>query len=565
MNRWLKKKNLINWKIKPKKEFLKKNNYYTWFPDGELNVYENCILDNLKYRKNKNAIIFIDENNQIKKFSYLKINNQVSKVSFYLTNNLNFNSKTKIMIHGGASFETIILMLSCTRLGIHFSVIFEELEIDAIKRRLKLFTPDYLFTNINFNFSVNNNNLNQFNTKSFFKKINQLRKKNYQIKLDHFKSEKSLFTLFTSGSTGEPKGITHGTGGYLFYSKYTTQKQFGCNKNSVMMTASDSGWINGHTYALFGPLSIGATTVILAKPTMLLNKLTLDKIKKLNISIFYLPVTLIRMMKAIYVNLENKEFNFKTLGSMGEPLANEVALWFVNNFSKLGKPIINTYFQTETGGIICSHKFNQKVKKKDYGSVGLPCDNLVKINKLSKLKKKEIKIIKPWPGMMKKIINGNDIYKKYFDYRGNFKLFDLATKSKNQIFIHGRSDDVINVRGHRIGSGEIESVVLEISKVVECSAVAIEDYLEGNVIYLFVVSNKKNIGETIENKISSAFGNYVIPKKIFFVKELPKTRSGKIMRRILREIVLNKSMSSDISTMLNPEVINKIKDKINEK
>ncbi len=341
---------------------------------------------------------------------------------------------------------------------------------------------------------------------------------------------------------------------------YTTSKQFGCNSNSIMLTASDSGWINGHTYALYGPLSLGATTVILAKPTMLLNKSIFKILKKLKVTIFYVPVTLIRMMKAIYGNLNFQNNNIKTIGSMGEPLANDVGFWFVKTFLKIGKPIINTYFQTETGGIICSHRHNEKIKKRDYSSVGLPCNSNIKISKLDNIKK-EFKIIRPWPGIMKSILNGASVYKKYFDKKGNFRLFDLATKKDNQIFVHGRNDDVINVRGHRIGSGEIEAIVMENKSIIECSAISVRDYLEGNKIYLFVVTKEKNINDKVEKKIVSNFGTYAIPKKIFYVNELPKTRSGKIMRRILREIILNKKTNSDRSTILNSKVLNQI-DKI---
>jgi len=373
-----------------------------------------------------------------------------------------------------------------------------------------------------------------------------------------------MFTLFTSGSTGAPKGITHASAGYLVYTKYTCKHQFGMNRNSIILTASDAGWLNGHTYALFGPLSFGATAVLIEKPMLLIDDIFLKKVLKLKITILYLPVTLIRLMKIIFKKTKFQTKHLVTLGSMGEHIAPSVAEWFAMNFTNKNKPIINAYYQTENGAIIASPTYKQKISQVPHGSAGEPASKFLKINKLYKNKKTEIKILTPWPGCMKSVLNGNKEWKKYWDKSNNFRMFDLATIKNKNIFIHGRTDDVINIRGHRIGSEEIESVVLGIKEIYECCAISIVNDLEGHVICLFVVSINNKLNNKISKKIVSNFGAFALPKEIYYISELPKTRSGKILRRLLRSILISPySMNyGDLSTMLNSKVIHEIKDKI---
>ena len=175
-----------------------------------------------------------------------------------------------------------------------------------------------------------------------------------------------------------------------------------------------------------------------------------------------------------------------------------------------------------------------------------------------------MKVISPWPGNMKKIINGNKEWKKYWDSDGNFRMFDLVTKKNGNLFVHGRVDDVINIRGHRIGSEEIESITLKIKEIFECCAISINDDIEGHVIYLFIVSNNKNLDKRIFKNIVSNFGTFALPKKIYYINELPKTRSGKILRRLLRSILLDPYSREyrDLTMMLNKKVIADIKEKI---
>lgn len=245
---------------------------------------------------------------------------------------------------------------------------------------------------------------------------------------------------------------------------------------------------------------------------------------------------------------------------MGEPLAPSIAKWFSKEFLNINRVVVNTYFQTETGGIICSPKYDQNINQVPHGSVGKTISKFLQVSNLSIKKKREIKITSPWPGIMKSIINGKLEWKKYWDKNGNFRLFDLASIKKGNVYIHGRSDDVINIRGHRIGSEEIKSIILKIEKITECCVITLKDNLEGSKIYLFIVS-EVNLDKKIENLITSNFGAYAIPKKIFYVDQIPKTRSGKILRRLLRDMVQNPYLKNygDTTTLLNKESIISIK------
>jgi acetyl-CoA synthetase len=392
------------------------------------------------------------------------------------------------------------------------------------------------------------------------------------------KSNHPLFVLFTSGSTGDPKGIIHSTGGYFVFTKLTCKKQFGMNNNSVVLTASDAGWINGHTYALFGPLSFGATTVILEKPLSLLNEnLIKDVLHELKVNILYLPVTIIRILKSIYKNRQFIKNNLIAIGSMGEPLAKDVAKWFSYSFSNSNLPIVNTYFQTETGGIISSPKYNSKNIKKTFGTVGRTTTSYIELNInfnkkiLNKKKKflKEITIKTPWPGCMIGIVNGTKMFNKYWNNSRDFKLFDVGFLNKDKFLeIVGRSDDVINIRGHRVGSGEIESELIKISGISEVCAIGSKDELEGNrLVIFFSKTNKKrkqNFTKNINKLLSNIFGNYLLPKHIIELSSLPKTKSGKILRRVLKNLIENPNSNQigDTSTILDSQIIVEARNKI---
>ena len=567
---WDKKKNTIEWFKKPKSIVKKFKNKCLFYDDGYTNVTYNCVqLNIIKGLGNKKAIIYFDKNKDAFSITYNQLDNLINYFINLFTKKFDLSfQKQVIAIHSSANICSSISMLALAKLGITFCVIFDDLPKEAIKARLKLLKCKILIT------STNNKNFNEkikpiqretgikvlrfsydLKKNDVFNTVKFLKQKNFSVKYEYAKIKNNypLFILFTSGSTGVPKGIVHSSGSYLIYTKLTCEKKFGMSQTSTILTASDAGWINGHTYALFGPLSVGATTILVEKPTDLLISRTLKLVlMKFKVTILYMPVTLIRLIKAVNYNQFFNTKYLKVLGSMGEPLSNSVAKWFGSIFSKKKLPIINTYFQTETGGIICSPAFNDKNVEKYYGSVGKPLTKHlgVFINE----KNSEIKIKNPWPGCMINCLNGDEIWKKYFDYKKNFKLFDYGEiKSKQHFFVNGRIDDVINIRGHRVGSGEVESILLKNSFIKEACAIAIDDEIEGKKLIIFISVKKKISLHNIENIIVKNFGEFLKPKKIFFINELPKTRSGKILRRVLRNIYEkpNKKKLGDLSTIVN--------------
>lgn len=574
---WRKQIKNLSWFSVPKNvvSFEEEESRYKWFEDGKLNACFNAVDRNIERGySDKVAIKIVEKNGQLVNYTYGDLYIYIINFSSYLIKNYNLKKIKKIMIHGSTSIEVIISMLTCARLGITYCVVFQELFIEAINKRVKIFQPD-IFITVNEN--LNTNKIITKIPKIKFTKSKINKKNKYLINLkeefydDNIKdincekvsSDSNFFVLFTSGTTGLPKGIVHSLGGFLVYTYFSCKYHFGINQNSVFLNTSNPGWINGNNYSIFGPLLFGATVVLFEDASVLLKINHLKEILiKNKVTIIYLPVTLIRMMKSLHLDNNIKSKYLISLGSMGEHLASNVAKWYSRFFNLKTKAIINAYYQTENGAILSSPTYKDNVLKSPHGSIGRPHQHikLRLIRDKNNSKKFQFVVKKPWPGCMKTVLNGKKVWLSYWDKSNFFKMYDFGYKNNNSYFVNGRTDDVINIRGHRIGSAEVESVILQLDQIHEVAAISVEDKISGFEFILFVVSKNKNLNKKIDRIIINNFGNFAIPKEIFYVKYLPKTRSGKIIRRLLKEIVTDYKGKSrnDLSTMLNPESIEHI-------
>ena len=487
----------------------------------------------------------------------------------------------KIFAIIGSSEESAILMLSSLKLKAHQCICFEELSEEAIRTRFEIFQPDIVLYRKNIEkkvkiFQDKGNekgipfmlvDLNNFESN---KEVNQLK----EIESLSYEIDDNLFTLFTSGSTGLPKAIVHGVIPYLDYAKFSTEYFFGLRKNSIMFTATDAGWINGHTYAFYGPLLIGSQSIICENQTFLsIPRFLAQYLYQLNVSCFYTSVTILRLLKKVSkpqqtINhfLEN-QLSLERIGSCGEPLAHEVGKWAIEYFQPQRKTIVNTYFQTETGGVLVAPRDEDGIPN-DYSCVGKPRESLglsiasevlgSKDLEENNIDPNELIIKNHWDGLFKEVISDRET--NYFSSLGHFRLHDVGyLDQEGFLYIGGRSDDVINTSGHRISSSEIENISLNVEGVDEACAVAIDDQLSGAKPILFVSTTLEDnefnslIKSKIINQIERNLSTYHIPKEIYSFLNLPKTRSGKIMRRVMRDIAcdIHFNKNCDYSTLAN--------------
>ncbi|HYA57579.1 MAG TPA: acetate--CoA ligase [Thermoplasmata archaeon] len=594
--------------------------FWKWFAGGKLNVSYNCIDRHLEKYGNKSAILYVPEpeDEEIQTITYRDLYNRVNEMAALLHDFAGLKTGDRVTIHMPMVPELPITMLACARLGIIHSVVFGGFSGEACAARIVdsgsrvLITIDGYYRTgklidhkANADIAVNKaaeegqkvekvliwrRHLDKPASSSpvvkgrdFF--VNDELKKFRGVKVPpvSMPSEAPLFLMYTSGSTGKPKGCQHSTGGYLAYVTGTAKYIQDIHPTDVYWCLADIGWITGHSYIVYGPLALAASTVIFeGTPTHPDPGRPWRIAERLGVNIFHTSPTLIRMLRKLGPDEPKKyAFHFKCMTTVGEPIEPEAWRWFYEVVGRNQAAVTDTWWQTETGGFICSTKPALDPMKP--GSTGPPMpgiypviyDDNGKEIPAGSGKAGNICIKNPWPAILQTIWGDPDrfvrqYYEKYCrnknskDWR-DWPYFagDGATWAPDgYIRILGRVDDVINVAGHRLGTKEIESACLAVPEVAEAAVVPVADTERGRVpeVYVSLKPGMKaeGVAEKVTHSIESVIGKIARPRAVRIVPDMPKTRSGKIMRRVLAAIS-NQMDYGDITTLSNPEVVEQIR------
>ena len=573
---------------------------FEWFVDGKLNITENCLDRHVENTPEKTAIIFEPNNPEDKTLhiSYKELHSKVCSFANVLKNN-NVTKGDRVCIYLPMVPELAVAVLACARIGAVHSVVFAGFSSTALAARINdasckmVLTSDGSFRG---NKTIDLKSivdealtdcdcvesvivLNRINSGITLNKNekwwhDELNKVNDNCPAEIVDSEDPLFILYTSGSTGKPKGMVHSCGGYMVYSSYSFKNVFNYNDGDIYWCTADIGWITGHSYIVYGPLLNGATTLMFEGVPSFPDFGRFWAIcEKYKVNQFYTAPTAIRALAKHPVELVNKYDlgSLKVLGTVGEPINEEAWDWYNNNVGKGKCPIVDTWWQTETGGIMITSLANVTEGKPTFATkpmMGIQPvlfdENSEEFNENNKNGILGIKF--PWPSIARTIYGDHERYKNvYFSaYPGYYFPGDGAFRDDDGNYrITGRVDDVVIVSGHNLGTAPIEDAINMHDNVVESALVGYPHDIKGNALYAFVIlkddSISQNIVKEINDLISKTIGPIAKPEKIQIVPGLPKTRSGKIMRRILRKIASGeKENFGDISTLLNPEVVDQI-------
>ena len=586
------------------KEFtkVKNTNFYDdvsikWFEDGELNVCYNAVDRHAEKNPNNIAIIWEgDDPNQSKTYTYLQLQKEVSKFANVLKN-MGVKKGDRVTIYLTMIPEVAFAMLACARIGAVHSVIFGGFAPESIAGRIQDCDSKFVITAdegvrggkiiplkkyINSALEKCDDDIktlviNYTNTEEII-----LKEKDYSLnemlasvsdvcECEPMNAEDPLFILYTSGSTGKPKGVLHTTGGYLVYASFTHKYSFDYHAGDVYWCTADAGWITGHSYSLYGPLTNGAQTLLFEGVPNYPDFSRFWQIcDKHQVNIFYTAPTVIRALMK-----EGNDFvnqcslsSLRILGTVGEPINPEAWNWYAEVVGKNRCPVIDTWWQTETGGhLISPIPGNSKFKP---GSAGQPYFGIEAIivdddgNILEGECEGKLCMKDSWPGQMRTVYGDHKRFiETYFtQFRGKYFTGDGCKRDKDGFYwITGRVDDCINVSGHLLGTAEIESAFVEHALVSEAAVVGYPHDIKGQGIYAYVTTNtgvetSEELRKELINWIRSKIGPIATPDKIQFSPGLPKTRSGKIMRRILRKIASNESdQLGDTSTLADPDVV----------
>jgi acetyl-CoA synthetase len=608
---WRKEGKRINWikpysKIKDVK-YSKNEVSIKWYYDGTLNASANCIDRHLEKKGNKTAIIWVgDDPSDSKKISYKELHKNVCKAANGLKS-IGVQKGDRVTIYLTMIPELAYIMLACARIGAVHSIIFGGFSPDSIATRINDCESDYVITadeglrggkiiplkkiadeammqcpNVKKCVVVKRtgNTVNWDNERDVaYEEIT----KNVSDKCvpEEMGAEDPLFILYTSGSTGKPKGVLHTTGGYMVYASMTHQYIFDYKNKDIYWCTADIGWVTGHSYIIYGPLSNGATTIMFeGVPNYPDSSRWWQIVDKYKVNIFYTAPTAIRalMREGDGPVKKTSRKSLKLLGTVGEPINPEAWMWYYKTVGGGKCPIVDTWWQTETGGILISPQpgaINLKpgsATKPFYGIKPAIVDEAGKI--LKGPCKGRLCMLQSWPGQMRTVYGDHqrfiDTYFSQFD--GKYFTGDGCRRDKDGYYwITGRVDDVIIVSGHNLGTAEIESAFVAHSKVAEAAVVGFPHDIKGNGLYCYVTLNagEKSDGDLereLKLWVRKQIGPIATPDHIQFSPGLPKTRSGKIMRRILRKIAANEHHDlGDTTTLADPSVVDSlIKDRKNQ-
>jgi len=578
-----------------------------WFNGAQLNITENCIDRHLKDKANQPAIIWEpnDPNDHHRMLTYAQLHLKVNQFAHVLKNN-GVKKGDRVCLYMGMIPELAIAVLACARVGAIHSVIFGGFSAQSISDRLQdaksefIITCDGAFRGAK-DIALKNVIDDALISCPFVKRVivythtrsavsmikgrdvwweDEVRKVetagNPDFPAETMDAEDPLFILYTSGSTGKPKGVVHSCAGYMVYTNYTFLNVFQYQPQEVHFCTADIGWITGHSYIIYGPLSAGGTSLMFEGiPTFPDAGRFWDIIDKFKVNILYTAPTAIRSLMAFGLGpLQNKDLSsLRVLGTVGEPINEEAWHWYDEHIGKKKCPIVDTWWQTETGGVLISNLAGITPSKPSYATLPMPGVNPVLVDeKGNEIIENNITgnlcIKSPWPATIRTTYGDHERCRtNYFaTYENLYFTGDGAYRDENGYYrITGRVDDVLNVSGHRIGTAEVENAINMHAGVVESAVVGYPHDVKGQGIYAYVIYNgthgdEQMIRKDISATVSRIIGPIAKPDKIQLVSGLPKTRSGKIMRRILRKIAEGDIENlGDVSTLLDPTVVNEIK------
>ena len=580
--------------------------FYKWFEGGQLNVAHQCIDRHLLTRKNKAAIIFEGDNGDQQVLTYRELAYEVNKTANMFKNQFGITKGDRVVLYMPMIPEAAISMLACAKIGAIHSVVFGGFSAEALRDRiidaeaklvvtsdgayrkgnpymLKPVVDEALSTGCECVKAVcvveRNGEEIHWEPGRDYAYNELIKNESSKCAAEPMESEDPLFLLYTSGSTGKPKGVQHSSAGYILWAQMTMEWVFDLKENDTYWCTADVGWITGHTYIVYGPLAAGATTVMFeGVPTFPDAGRCWRMVEEYQVNQFYTAPTAIRLLHKTGQD-EPKKYDLsslRVLGTVGEPIDPAAWKWYYEEIGGSKCAIVDTYWQTETGGHMISPLPGATPIKPACATFALPgiiAEVIDEEGNPAPIGEKGFMCItKPWPSMIRTIWGDPERFvKSYFGdckkegkpvyFTGDGAMID----EEGYITITGRTDDVINVSGHRMGTAEVEAAIKKHSNVAAVAVVGKPHPIKGEGIFAYIVlKSEESLAEEIEltkeinNIIKKEIGAIALCDDIVFVPDLPKTRSGKIMRRILRSIVKNEEITQDTSTLEDPSIVGKI-------